>query len=236
MMNEKNDLMQDISGGNGNNNLRKYLILGGGVFVLFVVGIVISKFMFSSPKKDNNTQVILPADMKTEATKDTKLFNDIPIENEATNTNENSFKKPVESKEKVEENNQVPISNTNTQPQKEEAKPKKVEQITPKIEVKQPQKVVQHQIKTQPKKEIKTTTIKKGYYIQVAAVTRGNPSPKFLKLITKNGFNYKIMQIDVKGLKVKRVLVGPFNYKEVKQALPKVKRTISSSAFIKRLK
>ena len=92
MIEEKNDLMQNIGGGS-DKNLRKYLILGGGVFVLFVVGIVVSKFMFSEPKK-NDTAVILPPEVeKVQKKEDTALFNDIPVENE--------FKKPeVETKPK----------------------------------------------------------------------------------------------------------------------------------------
>ena len=49
-MEEKNDLMKDLTQSDS-KDLRKYLIMGGGFFVIFVVGIVIAKFLFSSPKK-----------------------------------------------------------------------------------------------------------------------------------------------------------------------------------------
>ena len=233
MMEEKNDLMQNIGGGN-DKNLRKYLILGGGVFVLFVIGIVVSKFIFNEPKK-NNTAVILPPEVqKTEKKEDTALFNDIPVENE------NEFKKP-----------------------EVEAKPKEVVEAVEKVKKEQPKEDVEvakiepksnvkEEVTTELKEEAKKPAIKKiekpikpikkvveddKYYIQVAAVTRGEPSKKFLKLIEKNGFKYKIVEVNVKGMKIKRVLVGGFkHYSEAKHNLAKVKKKISSSAFIKRLK
>ena len=206
MIEEKNDVIMDDMG--NNNNMRKYLILGGGAFVLFVVGIVASKFLFSEPKKDTKTAVILPQEIQKD---DTKLFNDIPVED--------------------------------TQPQMQTQQP----QEKPQQDFKKPEIKPEVEIKTQPqpKKEIKpavveTKKIQKqtnaGYYIQVAAVTKGEPSKKFLDLITKNGFKYTIMDVDIKGMKVRRVLVGPFTEKEIKKVLPIVKKKISSSAFIKRVK
>jgi len=222
MIEEKNDLMKNI-GGEGDNNLRKYLILGGGVFVLFVIGIVVSKFMFSEPKK-NNTAVILPPEVeKAQEKEDTALFNDIPVENE--------FKKPeIDSPSETKEKPQV-TQTENVQPIKSEAKPEVKPEV---VEVKN-EKTKKEIKKVNP--QSKTVTQKYEYYIQVAAITRGKPSKKFLELIKKNGFNYKIVEVNVKGMKVKRVLVGGFkSYKEAKNYLVKVRKNISSSAFIKRLK
>ena len=98
-------------------------------------------------------------------------------------------------------------------------------------------KVVEKPKKESIKKVVKTTTKNYPYFIQVAAVTRGEPNPMFLKLIKKNGFNYKIEEVTIKGKKIKRVLVGGFKTKqEALKALPKVKKSISSSAYIKRVK
>ncbi len=237
MMEEKNDLMQNIGGGN-DKNLRKYLILGGGVFVLFVIGIVVSKFIFNEPKK-NNTAVILPPEVqKTEKKEDTALFNDIPVENE------NEFKKPeVEDKPKevVEAVEKVKKEQPEEDVEVTKIKPKsnvKEEEVTTELkeEAKKPViKKIEKPIK--PIKPIKKVVEDDKYYIQVAAVTRGEPSKKFLKLIEKNGFKYKIVEVNVKGMKIKRVLVGGFkHYSEAKHNLAEVKKKISSSAFIKRLK
>jgi DedD protein len=236
-MNEENNVMMD-----DNNKLRKYLILGGGVFVLFVVGIVVSKFLFTEPKKDNTT-VILPQEIKKD---DTKLFNDIPVEDEANN--DNFQKPPVEANTQMEpvvldnQTNQNPKPQ-NTQPisQPQQTQTKQVVQSPQPKEVPVVTQNPKPQITSQPKTTQNNVfspkpIANKYYYIQVAAVTKTNPSKKFLNLIEKNGFSYKIVEVDVKGMKVKRVLVGPFSYQEAKNILPKVRQTISKTAFIKRLK
>ncbi len=219
-MEEKNDLMGNIA--NDGNNMKKYLIIAGLVFVIFVIGIVIAKFAFGTSK--NNTQVILPPEPTTKAQKsDTELFNSIPVEKADTSDNIQKVEKKV---------SQVKQENNVT----EFKKPKPVETDAEKIQAVEPKKI----IKTVPKSiQTKTTVSKKIvkiYYIQVAAVTRGEPSKKFLKLIKQNGFNYKILEVNVKGKKIKRVLVGPFTQKEVQQKLSKVKAKITASAFIKKLK
>ncbi len=231
MIEEKNDLMKNI-GGEGDNNLRKYLILGGGVFVLFVIGIVVSKFMFSEPKK-NNTAVILPPEVeKAQKKEDTALFNDIPVENEFKKPEIDSPSETKEKPKKTEIKEKPQVTQTeNVQPIKSEVKPEVKPEV---VEVKN-EKTKKEIKKVNP--QSKTATQKYEYYIQVAAITRGKPSKKFLELIKKNGFNYKIVEVNVKGMKVKRVLVGGFkSYKEAKNYLVKVRKNISSSAFIKRLK
>jgi len=85
-------------------------------------------------------------------------------------------------------------------------------------------------------KHTKKSRVIRNYYIQVAAVTRGNPSKKFLKLITKNGFKYKIVAVEIKGKKIKRVMVGAFSRYEARKALAKVRKNITASAFIKKVK
>ena len=239
MIEEKNDLMKNIAG-NSTNNMRKYLILGGGIFVLFVIGIVVSKFLFSSPKKEN-TSVILPPDIeqnKKPQKKEPLLFSDIPIENDNMDNKNDNFQKP---KENIEVQNTQKTDNIKQNITKDdEKKPNIIDETKPNVadnkEVKKAKEETKTQVKEVKNKTTKKTNVIRNYYLQVAAVTRGNPAPKFLKLIKDNGFEYKIVEVDVKGMKVKRVLVGPFTYKEAKKALPKVKKKISSSAFIKRLK
>ena len=224
-MSDKTDLFNNIE--KEDNNLRKYLIIGGGVFVLFVVGIVAAKFMFSKPKQ-NNTEVILPPEIKQEKTQkqDTALFNDIPVENQANNQ-DNTFKKPTtETKVEQPEIKKEPVQ-----------KPEPiVEKVEPTPQPKPEPKKVVNKPKVEKKIVQKTKSIKGNYYIQVAAVTRANPSKRFLKLIKKNGFNYKIEEVNVKGMKVKRILIGGYTKSEAKKQLPIIKKKISSSAFIKRLK
>jgi len=246
-MEEKNDVIGNI--GNDEHNLKRYLIIGGLIFVIFVIGIVIAKFAFGTSNKDN-TQVILPPEPTTKAQKtDTDLFNSIPIEQnnnqktqqpikkekkvEEIKNTQNEFKKPQP--EKIE----TPTKVTTTPQTKDIAQPKETPTIET-INIK-PKQVAKKEVtpkKVTPKKTktTKSPKIARHYYIQVAAVTRGEVSKSFLRLIKQNGFNYKIEIIDIKGRKIKRVLVGPFSKNEAKKALPKVRKEIMAQAFIKRLK
>jgi len=240
-MKEKNDLMGNIA--NDDGNLKRYLIIGGLIFVIFVIGIVVAKFAFGTPK--NNTQVILPPEPTTKAQKeDTNLFNSIPIEQ----NNNQKTQQPIKKEEKVEEIKNTQNEFKKPQPEKIETPtksttPPKIEEIskakeTPTIETIniKPKQVVKQEATPKKTKITKSPKIARHYYIQVAAVTRGEVSKSFLKLIKQNGFNYKIMVIDVKGKKIKRVLVGPFSKDEAKKALPKVRKEIMAQAFIKRVK
>ncbi len=229
------DLIQNFNEESG-NNLRKYLLIGGGLFVLFVVAIVASKFLFSSPKKENTT-VILPPDIKQNQNKDTNLFNDIPVQND------NSFKKPItddtqpkQTQQPVQQAQQVQNKPVSQPEQVQTPAPQTTVVPTPKPKIVTKPKPIVKKVKPKVihKKEVRK--IVKNYYIQVAAVTKTNPSKRFLRLITKNGFKYKIVEVNVKGMKVKRVLVGPFSRNELKPALKKVKAKISASAFVKRIK
>jgi hypothetical protein len=80
-MEEKDDLMKNIMDDNS-KNLKKYLLMGGATFVIFVVGIVIAKFAFGDSK--DNTQIILPPESSGANTKNQKeasdLFNSINVE------------------------------------------------------------------------------------------------------------------------------------------------------------
>ena len=235
---ENEELMKNFNE-NGENKLRKYLLIGGGVFVIFVVVIVVSKFLFSSPKKENTT-VILPPDIKQKNNKDTNLFNDIPIQNDDTfkkpitdNTNDNTQPQSKQSQQIVQKPNTQPIQQEKPQPKpiekpKETPKPKEKPKAKP---IEKPKETPKPKPQLKPKKHIV-----KNYYIQVAAITKGNPSKKFLHLITRNGLKYKIVEVNVKGMKVKRVLVGPFSRNELHFALKKVRAKISASAFVKRIK
>jgi len=224
----QNDLMQNIGSGGNDTKMRKYLMIGGGVFVVFVVGIVIAKFAFSSPKQ--NTDVVLLPEMKTISDKsnkgDTDLFNSIPIDNSKANDSKKEPKKEV-------------VKQEVKQKEKKFKKPvvEDVEENKLPVEPLKVEKVMEKPKKENIKKGVKAITKNYPYFIQVAAVTRGEPSKKFLKLIEKNGFHYKIQMLDIKGVKVKRVLIGGFaTSKEAKAVLPKVKQKLSSSAFIKKLK
>ena len=73
----------------------------------------------------------------------------------------------------------------------------------------------------------------KSYYIQVASLSRFSPDKRFLQVIEKHGYGYKVADKTVDGKPLKRVYVGPFKSKaEAQKALPTVRETIQPGAFI----
>ena len=211
------------------------------ILIFFILTTSCSKVqIFGFGEKKDNTQVILPPEPVQQQVQknDTDLFNSIPVEKE-DNTNiqpkqnlvkeDNNFKKPQPQPEQKE-----PKQESKPQPQQIK---QKVEVVKPKPKVVK-EKVVKEVVEPKEKKKNSKlyTKVVKKYYIQVAAVTRGEPSKKFLKLITKNGFKYKIISVEIKGKKIKRVMIGPFSKNEARKVLPKVKKEITASAFIKKVK
>ena len=68
------------------------------------------------------------------------------------------------------------------------------------------------------------------YYIQVGSF-RQTPSNRFLSIIQKSGFHYKITSPSSSG--IKKLLIGPYsNRTEVNNALARVKDRINKSAFV----
>lgn len=226
-MSEKEDLLQEKS---DTNKLTKVLIIAASVFIIFVVVVVIYKFV--SGDDTSKTKVILPPEIK----KETTLFKDVTI-SDIDKEIKNDIKEEEPKKEiipKVTNITEVETVKVTKEPKKEEVKkeePIKIE-TTPKIE-KPKEVIVTPPKKIEPKKIVAT----KQYYIQVAALTKNSPSNKFLALIKKEGFKYKVFETNIningKSLKVKKVLVGPYkNYDEAKKYLNRVKKNISSGAFI----
>ena len=54
----------------------------------------------------------------------------------------------------------------------------------------------------------------KGYYIQIAALTK-KPTKRFLANIMKKGYDYKLYNIKIKGKQYTKVLIGPYSSKKV---------------------
>ncbi|PHS34366.1 MAG: hypothetical protein COA92_00270 [Sulfurovum sp.] len=80
------------------------------------------------------------------------------------------------------------------------------------------------------KKENAAKQTKNTYYIQVGSFTQ-SPSSRFLSVIKKSGFNYKITPTSSSG--TKKLLIGPYkSRREVDTALVRVRDRINKSAFV----
>lgn len=146
-----------------------------------------------------------------------------------------------------------PINNEKEEPKKEvkvvkqiikePKKEVKTKIIKPKKEVKkEPKKQVKIVKKEKPKsvKELfKNTNISKDgkYFIQVDALTSSKPNKSYLNNLTKNGFNYKVLDEKARGRKYIKVLVGPYStYNEAKASLSSVRKKINKDAFVYKIK
>jgi len=73
-------------------------------------------------------------------------------------------------------------------------------------------------------------SIPKGFYIQVGSFSNAMPDKKFISLIEKNGYSYKIQKIDGGS----KVLIGPYATKgEVSENIGQVREKIAKGAFLK---
>ena len=223
----KEDLL-NINGGNNKKDFKKVLIYGAVVFLIFVIG-VIAFAIYKNMKQSSKEESILPPQVKQEP-----LFKQVPIE-----------QKVSASPKTNQENN---VSN-NTSQNKNNAPQENIKQVllnkqpTPKETPKKIQKPVE---KIQPKnntlkKQIVKHSIKRIYYIQVAALLKySKPNKAFLRLIEKYGYKYRFFSTyikrDNKKIKVTKILIGPFTKEEARKNLAKVKKYITQNAFIFKVK
>jgi len=223
---------------NNKKNFKKPLIYGAIAFLVFIIAILgFAIYNNSSSKQDN---VVIPPQIKE--TKQETMFKEVPIEDNKQSLTEKLVKeeKPVE-KPQVEEKKE-----TNIKPQVEEKKETNIKpQIEEKKEVKQVSvKTAQEKEKPQVQKEVKPVqdTVKKGqYYIQVAALMKyKKPNKKFLKLIEKEGYKYRLYETSYvkngKRIEVIKILIGPFDKNSVRKELQNVKRKITQNAFVFKVK
>jgi DedD protein len=212
-------------------NIKKPLVYGAVAFLVFIIAILgIAIYNNTSSKQDN---VVLPPQIKEETKQDT-MFKEVPIENdtnpqneEKKNSNESLADKLIkeetnESKQNIKQSTSINI----TKPKEE------------KKNIKKP--ITKTKVKVKSKTKKIKTTIKK-YYVQVAALMKyKKPNEKFLELIKKEGYNYRLYETyyvkNGKKIEVVKILIGPFSKNEVKKELKKIKADITQNAFIYKVK
>ena len=217
-------------------NLKKPIIYGAAAFLVFIIGVIGYAIYANSTNKDN---VVLPPQVNEKPIKSD--FKELKVEDNVSEITQKINKNEILNN--TEENN----ANLNTQ---KEVKPKEVQ--SNKVKPQEAKKVIETK-KTQSKevKPLKTkkTEHKKNkialngkYYIQVAALLKyKKPNKKFLALIKKEGFNYKLYHTFIvrnnQKIPITKILVGPFeNRKAAKKSLITIKKKLTQNAFIFRMK
>ena len=219
-------------------NLKKPIIYGAAAFLVFIIGVIGYAIYANSTNKDN---VVLPPQVNEKPVKSD--FKELKVEDNVSDISQKI------NKNEILTNTEKNSANLNTQ---KEVKPKEVQSNTAKPQQTEPAKVVETKKiqpkevkpvkvkKTEPKK---TKTVSKGkYYIQVAALLKyKKPNKKFLALIKKEGFNYKLYHTYIvrnnQKIPITKILVGPFeNRKTAKKNLITIKKKLTQNAFIFRMK
>ena len=205
-------------------NVKKPLIYGAIAFLVFIISILgFAIYDNTSSKQDN---LVLPPQIKKE-----------------TILKENNTNKP---KQEIFNKEKKITFNDNTSIQSEqESKNQEIDTYQLEYQQKFNKKLQQNNqendiINKTEIKNIPTTQIVK-YYIQVAALMKyKKPNRKFLQLLKKEGYNYKMHETyyvkNGKKIEVIKILVGPFSKSEVKKELKKIKAKITQNAFIYKVK
>ena len=223
---EKNDDLLNLEQ-NNKKNLKKPLIYGAIAFLVFIIGVLIFAIYSNASSEDKN--LVIPPEEKEESPAN---FKEIPIEENEKLVIKNlieSDKKDIKENEKSKEKKTIKKEQNLSQKEKI----KTVEKAEKRLVVKEKENV--NISKT------KNTKVVRNYYIQVGALMKyKKPNKKFLELIKKEGYNYKLYEINYtkngKKVEVIKILIGPFTKEEAKEELIKIKRKISKNAFIYRLK
>ncbi|MCD8214021.1 MAG: hypothetical protein LUC34_08285 [Campylobacter sp.] len=98
------------------------------------------------------------------------------------------------------------------------------------------------QSKSEPKTPVKPAnkqntsvakgTASKGAYVQVFATGKFNPNAEYIKKIQTKGYSYHTLKVG----EVTKILVGPFDDKNLQTALSDIRRDVNKDAFIFRVK
>ncbi|ACM93179.1 conserved hypothetical protein [Nautilia profundicola AmH] len=215
----------DLLNLNDKKNLKKPLIYGAIAFLVFIIAILGFAIYNNTASKQDN--VVLPPQIQEE--KQDTMFREVPIEESAKITENNDL---ADKLIKKDEEKAAPATENKTEQLKEEKPVQKETAEKPEVEKAAPKHVVK-----------KPTVATKGkYYVQVAALMKyKKPNQKFLNLIKKEGYNYRLYETyyvkDGKKIDVVKILVGPFKDKTTaKKELKKIKETITQNAFIYKVK
>jgi DedD protein len=226
----------DLLNMNEKKGIKKPLIYGAIAFLVFIIGVLGYAIYSNSSKNQDN--VVIPPQIEQNNKQQETMFKEVPIEEtnsqtnkqENTENNENLTQKLLKNEENTSKPQTKPQISTKEQIPQEETKTEPVK--------KQP-KTVQKTEKKPAKKTVSTS--KEKYYVQVAALMKyKKPNKKFLQLIKKEGYSYRLYNTyyvkNGKKIEVVKILIGPFDKKEVRKELKKIKNTITQNAFIFKVK
>jgi len=219
--------LDDIIINKTNNNKQKYIMFGISLVLLFILTIVILKFLTNDDdiKQDElikeepilETDYALEFDVQLQLDKKLDINKieqkELPQDTTKTTTTTVKEKDPLEITKEEDFEEEIPkedkkesiIQKIKHQNKKQEAK-----SIKPKVESKKP-KAKSQKPKVETKNQKPKTKSKKpqGYYIQVGAFTK-KPSPTLLLRLKSMKLPHTLYKMKVKGRLFTKVLIGPY--------------------------
>ncbi len=216
----------DLLNLNNKKNIKKPLVYGAIAFLVFII--VILGFAIYNNTASKQENVVLPPQIENQ--KQDTMFKEVPIEEENKKQKTNTLADKLINNEnnKTEEKNKATQKPKNINIEKQAEKNEK-----PAMK----EKIVKPKVKS-----LKHTVSKTGnYYVQVAALMKyKKPNKKFLAIITKEGYSYKLYKTyylkNGKKIEVTKILIGPFSENTARKELKKIRNNITQNAFIYKVK
>lgn len=238
------------------DNKKKYLILGIVLVVLFLLTIIIIKLLTGDSKKEdpfttnnkssssmkslsensNNIEDRYQRILEDRVKKD--VAEPTPMQQSTTENKLDSIKEEVQTTtNEIKADNENIISNETINETIKKIEEKKAAEKAPKI-------TEEPKVAPQNKKSIRdlvegsspsktSTSNTRGYFVQIGAFSK-RPNESYLNSISKEGFEYKVIQENVKGTLYNKVLIGPYNSKAAAQKdINSIKNRLNiKSAFV----
>jgi DedD protein len=216
----------DLLNLNTKKTVKKPLVYGAVAFLVFIIAILGFAIYSNSASKQEN--VVLPPQIQQQ--KQDTMFKEVPIEEEKKKQDTDTLADKLINNEK------------NATEQKSEPAEKPVENAkTQKQTEKNTASVNSADKKVKAKTEKPAVLSGEKYYVQVAALMKyKKPNKKFLAIISKEGYKYRLYKTyyvkDGKKIEVTKILIGPFGKKQVREELKKIRNNITQNAFVYKVK
>ncbi len=229
--NELSDIVLEKDDGKILKAKRVLIIIA--ILIILFLAVILSMKLFNTADNSKTPNLVLPpaptASVKN-IQKDEELFKQVPIIEE-NNTKKDNFENIV----KNLKNKETKVQQLETKKADKTAMDTNKTQVQPVVKPIVKAKVAQIKPRKKENKTTKTkkSSEKKGTYIQVGATSKHSPDKTFLKKISAQKLDYRLLPITIKGKKITKILVGPFNSRKIaKENLSKVKRHLNKNAFI----
>ena len=174
----------------------------------------------SAPKTEEPKEVVKAVEHQAEAPKKAEAKVEAPAKKAETKSEAKAEKKPEAKPAKTEAKAE----------KKAETKAEKKPET--KVEKKAEAPAKAEKVEKKAETPAKAESVAKGSYVQVFATSKFNPNADYMKKIAAKGYSYKT----IKAGELTKILVGPFDEKELQKAVNDIRKDVNKDAFVFRAK